>query len=194
VIFRPYWNIPVSILRQEILPIVERDPDYLRRQEMEIVRGQGDDAPVVGVTAEAIAGLRRGGLRLRQRPGSRNALGLIKFVFPNPAGVYMHGTPTPGLFARSRRDFSHGCVRVEDPDALAEWVLRGQPEWSLERVRAAANGTRTFSVKLATPIRVVLIYTTAAVGPEDDAVRFAEDIYRHDAMLERALLARHSRP
>ena len=94
-------------------------------QDMEIVRGAGDDAQPVDVTAESLARLRQGVLRVRQRPGPKNALGLIKFVFPNEEDVYMHGTPAQALFARSRRDFSHGCVRVEDPVALAEWVLRG---------------------------------------------------------------------
>ena len=124
-IFRPYWNVPRSILRHEILPKLERDPDYLRREDMEIVRGAGDNAQPVEPTAETLAGLRQGVLRVRQRPGPKNALGLIKFVFPNEEDVYMHGTPAQALFAKSRRDFSHGCVRVADPVALAEWVLTG---------------------------------------------------------------------
>ncbi|MBI4487198.1 MAG: L,D-transpeptidase family protein, partial [Acidobacteria bacterium] len=111
VIFRPYWNVPRSILRNEILPRIERDPDYLRRENMEIVDGEGDNATPVNLTAESLARLRQGTLRMRQRPGPGNALGLIKFVFPNEENVYMHGTPAQALFARSRRDFSHGCVR-----------------------------------------------------------------------------------
>ena len=140
VIFRPYWNVPPSIARHEILPILERDPDYLRRQGMEIVSGPGDDARAVAATAENLARLRRGALRLRQRPGPRNALGLVKFVFPNQENVYMHGTPAQELFSRSRRDFSHGCVRVEDPVALAEWVLEDRPEWTRDRIIAAMAG------------------------------------------------------
>ena len=192
VIFRPYWNVPRSILRHETLPALARDPDYLRKQNMEIVRGPGDNAQVVEATPENIARLSDGSLRVRQRPGPKNALGLIKFAFPNQENVYMHGTPAQALFARSRRDFSHGCVRVEDPVALAEWVLRDRPEWTRERILAATRGAQSIYVKLAQPIQVILFYTTAAVMPEDNTIRFADDIYRHDARLDRALTSRRS--
>jgi murein L,D-transpeptidase YcbB/YkuD len=192
VIFRPYWNIPRSILRHEILPVLERDPDYLRRQNMEIVRGPGDEAQPVDGTAENLALLRQGALRLRQRPGVQNALGLIKFVFPNEENVYMHGTPAQALFSRNRRDFSHGCVRVEDPVALAEWALKERPEWTRDRILSAMAGTQSFRVKLAQPIQVILFYTTATVMPEDGTIHFAEDIYRHDMRLDRALVRQSS--
>jgi murein L,D-transpeptidase YcbB/YkuD len=191
VIFRPYWNVPSSILRYEILPKLERDPDYLQREDMEIVRGAGDNAQHVGLTADALVGLRHGVLRVRQRPGPKNALGLIKFVFPNREDVYMHGTPAQALFAKNRRDFSHGCVRVADPVALAEWVLQGRPEWTRDRILAATTGSQTVHVKLPRPIQVILFYTTAAVMPEDGTIRFAEDIYHHDAKLDGALAMRH---
>ena len=187
VIFRPYWNIPSSILRLEILPALERDPDYLRRQNMEIVSGPGDDARPVPATAENVAGLRQGRLRVRQRPGPDNALGLVKFVLSNDENIYMHGTPAMELFSRSRRDFSHGCVRLEDPVALAAWVLNDQPEWTEERILAAMHGIETRRVNLPKPIQVILFYITAVVMPGDGAIRFAEDIYRHDARLEKAL-------
>ena len=191
VVFRPYWNVPRSIARHEILPIIERDSDYLRRQDMEIVRGPGDDAGAVAGTAENIALLRQGALRVRQRPGSRNALGLVKFVFPNDENVYMHGTPAQALFSRSRRDFSHGCVRVEDPAALAAWVLADRPEWTRDRIDATMTGSQSVRAKLVRPIQVILFYTTAAVMPEDGTIRFAEDIYLHDARLDRALARPH---
>jgi len=187
VVFRPYWNVPPSILRKETLPLIARDPGYLSRENMEVVRGQGDDARPVEATPENVALLRQGALRLRQRPGPSNALGLIKFVFPNEENVYMHGTPAKTLFARSRRDFSHGCVRVEDPVALAEWALKDRPEWSRERILAAMEGPQSLRVRLARPIQVILFYTTAAVMPEDGTIRFAEDIYGHDQRLDRAL-------
>jgi L,D-transpeptidase YcbB len=186
-VFRPYWNVPRSILRNEILPILTRDLDYLHRQDMEIVRGPGDDAQPLPATAENIALLRSGALRLRQRPGPGNALGLVKFVFPNDADVYMHGTPAQELFSRSRRDFSHGCVRLEDPVALAEWALRDQPAWDRERILAAMSGSTSRRVNLTRPVRVILYYVTAIVTPADGAVHFAEDIYRHDERLDRAL-------
>jgi murein L,D-transpeptidase YcbB/YkuD len=187
VIFRPYWNVPRSILRNEILPLLERDPDYLRRQNMEIVRGAGDNAQPVQATAENLVLLRKGALRLRQRPGPNNALGLVKFVFPNEENVYMHGTPAQALFSRSRRDFSHGCVRVEDPVALAEWALKERPEWTRDRIVSAMAGTQSFHVSLPRPIQVILFYTTAVVMPEDGTIHFADDIYRHDARLDRVL-------
>lgn len=191
VIFRPYWNVPRSILLGEILPALERDPNYLREQDMEIVRGTGDDAKAVDATAANVAQLRQGSLRVRQRPGPRNALGVVKFAFPNEKDVYIHSTPAQALFSRSRRDFSHGCVRVEAPVELAEWVLRDRPEWNRDRIRSAMAGTQSIHVKLSRPIQVILFYTTAAVVPEDGAIHFAEDIYRHDATLDRALTMRH---
>jgi murein L,D-transpeptidase YcbB/YkuD len=189
VVFRPYWNVPRSIVRNELLPLIMRDPAYLQRHDMEIVRGAGDDARAVEPTAANLALLRDGALRVRQRPGPRNALGLVKFVFPNESDVYLHGTPAQGLFARARRDFSHGCVRVEDPVALAEWLLRDQSPWTRERIVAAMAGDRTLHVNLVRPLPVVLYYVTALATP-DGAIRFADDLYGHDARLERALAAR----
>ena len=129
IVFRPYWNVPASITRAEILPALRRDPDYLRRQDMEIVSGHGDDARPVALSAWSLDELRKGGLRVRQRPGPKNALGLVKFVFPNDENVYLHDTPVQELFRRPRRDFSHGCVRVEI-----------RPGWQSGRWKVRANG------------------------------------------------------
>lgn len=189
VIFRPYWNVPRSILRNEILPAMARDPGYLDRENMEVVDGATDAATAVAVDDAAVDRLRDGTLRVRQRPGPKNALGLVKFVFPNPDDIYMHATPAPALFARSRRDFSHGCVRVERPATLAEWVLRQVPEWTSERIADAMNGARTVEVRLPQAIRVILFYTTAAVMSADGAVHFAKDIYGRDGALDAALRA-----
>lgn len=187
IIFRPYWNVPRSILLAELLPLIKRDPGYVVRQNMEIVRGPGDTARSLAATPETVALLGRGVLRLRQRPGPDNALGLIKFVFPNAESVYMHGTPAQALFSRRRRDFSHGCVRLADPVALARWVLEEQPEWTEARILAAMDGPASRHVPLRQPIVVILFYTTAAVLPDAGVLHFAEDIYRHDAKLDRAL-------
>lgn len=195
VVFRPYWNVPRSILLNELLPKIRRDAGYLDREALEIVRGGGDNAARVPLSADALAGLRNGTLRLRQRPGPRNSLGLVKFLFPNSNDVYMHDTPAQRLFSRARRDFSHGCIRVEDPVRLAEWALQDQPLWPRERIEevmAAPGGP--LSVDLTHPIRVMIFYTTAAVTPRDGAVHFVSDIYRHDARLDAALVslaARH---
>ena len=188
-IFRPYWNVPRSILRNEVLPAAERDATYLARHDMELVNGQGDDAKPVAATPEALEAARAGALRVRQRPGPKNSLGLAKFIFPNDDNVYLHGTPARELFARSRRDFSHGCVRVEDPAALAQWLLKDQPAWTPERIAAAMNGAAPQRVDLGAPVPVILYYVTAAVMPEDGRLHFADDLYRHDAALERALKA-----
>jgi len=190
VIFRPYWNIPTSILRGEILPALAKDPAYLRKHDMQIVRGPGDDAEQVEVTEANVIALRRGALRLRQRPGPRNALGLAKFVFPNIESIYLHGTPTQDRFSRTRRDFSHGCVRVEDPVALAEWVLAERSGWTRDRILTSMAGADTVPVTLPRPIDVLLFYTTVAVMPEDGAIWFVEDIYGQDARLDRALAVR----
>lgn len=192
VIFRPYWNVPRSIVHKEILPAVHRNPDYLDRNDMELVQGPGDDARPAPATAENLALLEQGALRLRQRVGPKNSLGLVKFVFPNDADVYLHGTPATQLFGRPRRDFSHGCVRLEDPAALAQWVLREQPEWTRERIEAAMNDETKPSqrVPLARPVPVILFYTTVMVAPGSRDLHFADDIYRHDARLERALALR----
>ena len=187
VIFRPYWNVPPSILRGEILPAMRRDASYLARHQMEVVSGPGDDAGPVAVGADTLAALAAGRLRVRQRPGPHNALGLVKFVFPNPDNVYMHDTPTPSLFARDRRDLSHGCIRLADPSGLARWVLDGVPGWDRDRIAGAMQADHSARVDLAAPIDVVLFYLTAAVMPEDGAVHFADDLYGHDAALERAL-------
>lgn len=192
-IFRPYWNVPRSILLKELLPQIRRNPATLQREDLEIVRGGGDDATPVPASADNLALLQQGALRLRQRPGARNSLGLVKFVFPNDADVYLHGTPAQALFARPRRDFSHGCVRVEDPVALAQWVLADAPAesgaWTRERIEAAMAAERSQRVTLARAIPVLLFYTTAVVLP-DDGLHFAADIYGHDRRLAKALTGR----
>jgi murein L,D-transpeptidase YcbB/YkuD len=190
VVFRPYWNVPRSIVRGEILPLAAKDAGYFQRHNMEIVQGPGDDAVTVPINDDALARLREGTVRLRQRPGPHNALGLVKFVFPNNDNVYLHGTPAQELFSRARRDFSHGCVRVEDPTTLAEWVLNGQPAWTRDQIVRAMADVHPQRVPVERPVQVVLFYLTAAVLPETGAIHFAEDIYRHDAALDRALVRR----
>jgi murein L,D-transpeptidase YcbB/YkuD len=132
--------------------------------------------------------LDRGRLQLRQKPGPKNTLGLVKFLFPNEYGIYFHDTSAKWLFARERRDLSHGCIRVEKPEDLAEWVLRGQPGWSRDEIDAAIQGTESISVKVKHPIQVVLMYSTASVM-ENGEVHFFEDIYGEDQALEKELAA-----
>ena len=126
VIFRPYWNVPVSIQRAELVPKLDRDSSYLMKNRYEVVTPQGKVVTNGIVDAPTLAQLRSGNLRIRQTPGPENALGLVAFMFPNEYDVYLHGTPAMELFAKSRRDFSHGCIRAEKPQELAAWVLRNQ--------------------------------------------------------------------
>ena len=133
------------------------------------------------VSEEIKRQLRSGKLGIRQIPGPHNALGLLKFDFPNPHDIYMHGTPAMELFSRSRRDFSHGCIRVEDPVALAAWLLRDQPGWTADHVRDATLGDKTFRVDLKQPVPVLIVYGTAVVM-EDGEVHFFRDIYGQDAL------------
>jgi murein L,D-transpeptidase YcbB/YkuD len=184
VVFRPSWEVPTRIARTELVPLMRRHPDYVEREEFDIVRQTG--TTMYAVTPHNLDAVAAGTLRLRQRPGAHNALGLIKFLFPNQYNVYMHGTPNVGLFARSRRDFSHGCIRVEDPTALAEFVLRGQKGWDRDSIEAAQHGTRTFAVPIARPVSVYVAYLTA-VADADGIVSFYPDLYGHDAALEKAL-------
>jgi murein L,D-transpeptidase YcbB/YkuD len=187
VIFRPYWNVPPSIVRAELLPHIEKDPAYLAKNSYEIVGSAGTVVAQGTISQEMKRQLRSGKLGIRQIPGPNNALGLLKFDFPNPHDVYMHGTPATELFARSRRDFSHGCIRVEDPVTLAAWLLQDQPEWTTDHIRAATLADKTVRVDLERPVPVLILYGTAVVM-EDGQVDFFRDIYGQDAELEQALI------
>ena len=186
VTFRPYWNVPQSITRAEMLPHLKRDARYLADNDYRIVTATGSVVSDGLVNPEIEKQLRSGALHIQQKPGPKNALGKIKFNIPSSYDVYMHDTPMTTLFSKSRRDFSHGCIRVEKPLELAEWVLRDMPEWTRERIEDAMNGDTTFEVKLNHPIPVLILYGTAVVM-EDGEVHFVPDIYQQDADLERAL-------
>jgi murein L,D-transpeptidase YcbB/YkuD len=186
--FNPYWNVPPSILRAEILPALLRDPNYLVKHDMEVV-GPGTQT----VNGATLAALRAGSLRVRQRPGPRNALGAIKFGLPNSMNIYLHSTPARELFARSRRDFSHGCIRVEDTVALANFVLGDQAGWTGDAIAAAMAPGPNRTVQLKAPMPVVIFYTTAIID-RDGRPLFPHDVYRLDGALERSLAARAGRP
>jgi murein L,D-transpeptidase YcbB/YkuD len=188
-VFRPYWEVPYSIALKEIIPGARNNPAIIAQRRMEIVRGYGDGATVMPNTAENVELVAKGALRLRQIPGPNNSLGLIKFMFPNPYNVYLHSTPAQALFTESRRDFSHGCVRVSDPVGLAQYVLRDSPEWTREKILAAMNGPKPLTVTLKNPIRVFIVYGTA-LATEDGNVSFFDDIYGHDQRLQDALNSR----
>lgn len=187
VIFRPYWDVPYSITQREMLPAIRANPSYLAHEHLELVSGPGDKAPVVAASPAAIAALSAGKLRLRQRPGPDNALGLVKFVLPNQYNVYLHSTPARQLFLRSRRAFSHGCIRVSDPVALATLVLgNAAGQWTPQAIESAMNGPDDVRVRLAKPIRVLILYGTA-LATEEGPVLFFDDLYGHDRKLEKLL-------
>lgn len=188
VVLNPYWDVPRNIMLRELLPALRKDARWADAHGYELVRGPGDDARPVPVDAASIAELEAGRLRLRQRPGADNALGWVKFMLPNNHDVYLHSTPAQSLFRRARRDFSHGCVRVGDPMALFEYVLRNDPQWTRARAQEVVRSGVTTRIALRAPIRVYIVYATA-MAAEDGRVLFFEDLYGNDARLG-ALLAR----
>ena len=187
--FSPYWNLPPSIARAETIPQLRRDPGYLAREGMEFVSADGTVVDRA-VTPARLKGVLAGQWRIRQRPGPKNALGDIKFVFPNTDNIYLHHTPALNLFERERRDFSHGCIRVEKPVALAKFVLGNMPQWSEERIKKAMSKGESSTLRLTEPIPVVIAYETALV--KDGGVYFFEDIYGLDRRLD-AALRQHTR-
>jgi murein L,D-transpeptidase YcbB/YkuD len=165
VVFSPYWNVPANIVKNEILPSMANDPDYLSRNNMEEVPGGEDGMPTI-----------------RQLPGPKNSLGKVKFLFPNSFDIYFHDTPAKSLFSSDKRAFSHGCIRLSDPPKLAEYVLRNQPEWTPERIDEAMNSGEEQFVRVKNPIPVLITYYTAWVD-ESGVLNFRDDIYGHDATL-----------
>ena len=192
IVLNPPWHIPDSIAAGEIVPELLRDPGYLRRKGYEIRRREGAGGPAAGGDlgdAEIRQlGQRGSPYRLVQPPGADNALGRYKFVFPNHFDVYLHDTPTGRLFARSERDFSHGCIRLEQPAALAAYVLAGDPQWPPPAVEAALASGRTVTIPLRRPLPVHILYQTAWVDP-DGTLELRPDIYRHDSSLAAVLAA-----
>jgi murein L,D-transpeptidase YcbB/YkuD len=182
VVFRPAWYVPTSIARGEILPAAARDPGYLARKGYQIVGREGETP-----TPALLAAVADGTLRLRQRPGPDNALGLVKLQVRSRYAVHLHDTPAPALFAEPRRDLSHGCIRVADPAGLALWALRDVAGWDAAAIDRAMHGSRDeLAVPLEPPIPVLVAYATA-VAPEDGELLFFDDLYGHDARLRDAL-------
>jgi murein L,D-transpeptidase YcbB/YkuD len=184
--FSPYWNVPPSIARHEIVPRLRRDPGYFPRQGLEFVSGGGQ--VVTTLSAAHLDAVLQGGWRIRQRPGPQNALGDIKFVFPNNDNIYLHHTPAPKLFERDRRDFSHGCIRVEAPVPLAQFVLRDEPGWTEDRIRQAMGKGESKTLRLTHPLPVLIAYSTVIV--KGGRLFFYPDLYGHDRLLDEALRER----
>lgn len=181
--FSPYWNVPPSIARTEVIPTIRQDPGYFEREGFEFVASDGQ--VVTTLTSEHLDEVLLGRMRIRQRPGPKNSLGDIKFVFPNKDNIYLHHTQSPGLFERDRRDLSHGCIRIQDPVGLAKFVLKNEPDWSEERIRAAMQEGSSKTLRLREPVQVLIAYNTVRV--RDGLVHFFADIYGQDKALDQAL-------
>lgn len=162
IVFDPYWNIPASIVQSEIMPAMKKDPNYLKKNNMEIVH-QNDSLPTI-----------------RQLPGDKNALGRVKFLFPNSYEIYLHDSPQKELFRQQNRAFSHGCIRVAEAQKLAEYLLKNDPEWTPEKIKQAMNSGKEQSVALKEQVPVSISYLTAWVDKKGQ-VHFRNDIYGHDA-------------
>lgn len=160
IVFSPYWNVPPSIVKSEILPAMESDNTYLDRNDMEITGDEGG-LPVI-----------------RQRPGAKNSLGKVKFLFPNSFNIYFHDTPAKSLFSQDKRASSHGCIRLGEPEWLANWLLRDDSNWDESKIRAAMNKGTESHVKLKTPVAVTITYYTAWV--DDHGLNLRTDLYGHD--------------
>jgi murein L,D-transpeptidase YcbB/YkuD len=169
-----------------MVPKIAKDPAYLQKGNYEVATYSGQVVTDGVVSADVLAQLRAGKLMVRQKPGPKNALGLVKFIFPNSNNVYLHSTPSVSLFAESRRDFSHGCIRVQNPPALAKWVLRNNPGWTPEKIDAAFKTANNLQVNLTKPIPVLIVYGTAVV-PENGTAEFFPDIYGFDKKLEKLI-------
>jgi murein L,D-transpeptidase YcbB/YkuD len=180
IVFRPYWNVPPSIAKKEIIPHMQKQPGYLGAKNYETVDLKGKPA------SPDMNRIAQGTVMVRQKAGTSNSLGLVKFMFPNPFNVYLHDTNEKALFARTRRDYSHGCVRLQDPPKVANWVLRENPKWDEESITEAMNtGEDNKTVLLPHPIPVVIFYATA--WSDDGEIHFFRDMYNYDADLEKTL-------
>jgi L,D-transpeptidase YcbB len=176
----PYWNVPQSIALKEILPAVRKDPGYLSRKNIKIIKNWEEQGKGVDPSAIDWSKMQKNfPYRFRQEPGRRNPLGRIKFIFPNACEIYLHDTPTNHLFGRQRRDFSHGCIRVEKPLELAAHLLKDQDSWTKQKIQAEIHKGKRKVIMLAKPLDVHIFYGTAFVDNEGN-LQFRNDIYQID--------------
>lgn len=184
----PHWHVTPNIAVNDKLPLIRKDAGYLAKQNMKVFRGWGADTKEIDPTTIDWSQItaRNFSYRLRQDPGPINALGRVKFMFPNPFNVYLHDTPSRELFAKTERAFSSGCIRIEKPIDLAEYVLRGDPKWTRASIEAAIKKWEEQTVRLPEPMPVHLLYWTAWAN-DDGSINFRRDIYGRDKLVEEAL-------
>jgi murein L,D-transpeptidase YcbB/YkuD len=190
-VLNPSWNVPLRIAVEDKLPLIRQDPGYLGRNHMKVFQGWGTEAREIdpGTINWSKVSAEKFPYRLRQTPGPLNALGQIKFILPNPFDVYLHDTPSRELFNRTIRTFSSGCIRVEKPLELAQYVLRGDPRWRHESLLATIGRRREQTIRVPVPVPVHILYWTAWVEV-DGTVHFRNDIYHRDTLVEQALNTR----
>jgi len=191
----PYWNVPKNIMVREIIPKMSKDPDYLAKNNLKVIwEGQGRIEVIDPEALDwSLASAKNFNYKLRQDPGPQNPLGRIKFMFPNRFNVYLHDTPVKNLFSKNVRAFSHGCIRIEKPMELAEYLLKRDPSWTQERIQAAIDDGRNKAVRLPQPIAVYILYLTAWVD-EAGRLNFREDVYDRDIQMDKALGKRPPAP
>ncbi len=182
VVFSPMWHVPKSIMVKEIRPAALADSGYLSKHNYELT---SNGRRVVPITPANIARIGTS-VMVRQKSGDDNSLGKVKFLLPNPYDIYLHDTPSRSLFSRNRRDFSHGCVRLGDPMAMAKYVLGSQPVWTDSKITEAMNAGVERYVRVPRPIPVLIVYQTAVADP-DGTMRYYNDVYGHDTVLASAL-------
>jgi murein L,D-transpeptidase YcbB/YkuD len=182
--FNPYWNIPKNILRTEILPEVKKKRKYLEEKNMEVIDSKGDIIDAKDIDWDQYTTTFP--YIIRERPGPENSLGKVKFLFPNPYDIYLHDTPARALFSESDRTFSHGCIRLSEPERLAVHLLADHPDWPAEKVREAMNGDQEIYVRLKRKIPVFIAYFTAWVG-RTGKLNFGRDVYGHDEAMRELL-------
>ena len=188
--FAPYWNVPKSIIRNEIAPAMRRNTNYLAKHRMEVVRG-GEVVPTSSVDWKTWEG--GGPFRVRQRPGADNSLGLVKFLFPNEFSIYLHDTPAKSRFIPEKRAFSHGCIRLSEPKKLADHLLRNDTTWTPEAIDKAMHADKEKVINLRPPMPVTIGYFTAWVDSKG-RLNFRDDVYGHDARLAGELFAPETIP
>ncbi|MBK7387851.1 MAG: L,D-transpeptidase family protein [Bacteroidetes bacterium] len=186
IVFSPYWNIPKNILIKETLPAIKRNPDYLSSHNMEVVDVKGK--PVASSSINWSQYKNNFPYIIRQKPGENNALGSVKFLFPNSYEIYMHDTPEKSLFGETTRTFSHGCIRLEEPYKLVKFLLREDTSWTDENIIASMYGGKQTFVKLKNKVPVFIAYFTAWVDRNGN-MNFRNDVYSHDEKMKQLLFA-----
>jgi murein L,D-transpeptidase YcbB/YkuD len=191
--FNPYWNIPVSIANNEMLPKLKKNAHYLKERNIRIFNSWGPDAKEldsIAIDWKKVGKKEIARWHLRQEPGPHNALGTVKFVFPNKFNVYLHDTPSHSLFQKTKRAFSHGCIRLSQPAEMASYVLGGEKNgWGIERVKEIIEGGKREVVPLKKPFPIYILYRTVIVNPENEEVNFRADVYGRDALLKKSLFS-----